>query len=162
MRTEENNTRREDGTIRPAAMTLSQALLFIIYFAIFSAILVAIIGPLIAHGYGLSVNWKNLLLAMGFFAGCGPIFIVLIYWLRLSRKRPLAFAIRGGLTMSAIMMLYASAAALSLRTLGLSFFPLTALPGYLVEVLLLIAPSSALVSYFVWRWKIGSSLHQSS
>ena len=132
-------------------MTFAQALLFIMYYTIFQGVLVAAAAP-VFHYFGVDVNWTGLLLVFGLLACCGPIFVALIYWSREARDRPGVCAIRFGLSMSAMVMLYVSAAALSARRVGLPSVSRPALASYFVTVILVVAPISSLTAYLM-RWR---------
>jgi len=93
-------------------------------------------------------------LAFALLACCGPIFVALVYWSRASRDRPWSFTIRSGLSMCAMVVLYASAVTLSARRLGLSLISSAALPAYVATVFVFLLPISLLTAYFVWRWRI--------
>ncbi len=123
------------GPQKPSAMSFRQALLFVVYYTVFQFIVVAIAGPVLHHFLGLDVTWTDLLLALVLLTCCGPIFVGLVYWSRASRDRPWAFTIRSGLSMCAMVVLYASAVTLSARRLGLSLISSAALPAYMATVL---------------------------
>lgn len=142
---------------KPTLMTLTQALLFLVYYTLSQAILAVVAGPV----FGLAVSWKSVLSAFGLLASCGPAFLALIYWFRASRDRPRSFAIRFGLSMSAMVIFYASAVTFGARSLGLSFISPAALPGYFATAILIGTPVFSLTAYLLSRRRIDSSGHQS-
>jgi hypothetical protein len=113
----------------------------------FQFIVVGIGGPLLHHFVGLDVTWTGLLVALVLLTCCGPIFVALVYWSRSSRDRPWAFTIRSGLSMSAMVVLYASAVTLSARRLGLFLISSAALPAYIATIFVFLLPMSLLVAY---------------
>jgi len=143
-------------------MTLRQTFLFVAYYTIFQLILVGIAGPVLSRLIGLHVTWGGLVLAFALLASCGPIFVALVYWFRTSRDHPGRFAIRFGLSMCAMVMLYALMLALGARRMGLSFFSSTALPGYFAVAAIVGFPVFSLTAYLLWRLRGDSGHCQSS
>lgn len=142
---------REDVEPR-SIMTFRQAVLFVIYYAILQFTLVVIAGLLLRRVIGPHVTWRGLLLAFILLACCGPIFIVLIRWFRAARQHPGPFAIRFGLSMSAMVTLYALMLTVAAQNIGLSFFSLTALPSYLVVTAIIGFPLFSLTAYLLGKF----------
>lgn len=147
---------------KPSTMTLRQALLFVMYYTIFQAVLVAVAGPVLHYFFGLDVSWEGLLLVFGLLACCGPIFAALVYWSRAARDRPGPCAIRFGLSMSLMVILYASAVTLSAHRLGLPFISTAALASYFATVILFVFPIAVLTTYLMRRRRIEFGRRQSS
>lgn len=136
---------------KPSTMTLRQALLFVVYYTIFQFVLVAAAGLVLRRLVGLDVTWGGLALAFVLLTCCGPIFVALVYWFRASRDRPGRFAIRFGLAMCAMVMLYALMLTLSAQRIGLSFVSLAALPGYFAVAAIVGFPVFSVTAYLLWR-----------
>jgi hypothetical protein len=147
---------------KASAMTSRQALLFVVYYTAFQLILVTIAGVVLHQLMGLHVTWKGLFLAFILLACCAPIFVALTYWFRASRNHPGPFAIRFGLSMCAMVILYASVVILSARGLGLSLGSPAALPGYIVTAVVFGVPIFSLTAYLLCRLRTDSSRHDSS
>jgi hypothetical protein len=141
---------------KQTVMTFAQALLFIMYYTIFQAVLVAAAAPMFHHFFGVDVRWSGLLFVFGLLASCGPIFVALIYWSREARDRPGVCAIRFGVSLSAMVMLYVSAAMLSALRVGLPSVSRSALASYFVTVVLVVAPISSLTTYLMRRRRLES------
>lgn len=136
------------------AMTFKQGLLFVVYYAVSQLILVLIARPVLREFFAVGISWRGLLLLFALLACCGPVFAVFICWFRRARHSPRSFAIRFGLSMCAMVILYASAVALGTRALGLlSFYP-RALVGYFATVVVFGVPIFSLTAYFLKRAQI--------
>jgi hypothetical protein len=142
---------------KPTMMTLSQGLLFLVYYTVFQAILVAVA----AFVFGPTIGWKGVLSALGLLASCGPVFLGLIYWFRASLDHPGAFAIRFGVSMTAMVICYGSAVTFGARSLGLSLVPPAALPDYFGTAILFGTPVFSLTAYLLSRRRIDYRGHQS-
>jgi hypothetical protein len=141
---------------KQSVMTLAQALTFLIYYAVSQAMLVAVV----AFVFGLAVGWERVLSAFGLLACCGPVFLALIYWFREARDRSRTFAIRFGLSMSAMVVFYLSAVTFGARSVGLPFVSPAALPGYLATAILFGTPVFSFTAYLLSRRQIDSSGNQ--
>ena len=143
-------------------MTLTQALLFVMYYTIFQVLLVALVGLVFHYFVGLDASWKGLLLLFGLLVCCGPVFATLIYWSRAARDRTGICAVRFGISMSGMVMLYASAVTLSASRLGLGHISAEAVASYLATVILFVTPIGVLTTYLMLRRRIEPSGRQSS
>jgi hypothetical protein len=141
---------------KPTKMTLGRGLLFLIYYAASQAVLVAA-----ALVFSVTFSWKGVLSALGLLASCGPVFLGLIYWFRASRDRPSVFAIRFGVSMTAMLICYGSAVAFGARSLGMFLVPPAALPDYFGTAILFGTPVFSLTAYLLSRRRIDYGGHQS-
>lgn len=132
-------------------MTVSQGILFVVYFSIVQFILVAAAGLAIHRFLHRAVGLSGLASAFGLLAGCGPVYALLIWWFRSSSDVPKRFAIRFGLSMSVIVILYVMMLSLGAEWVGFPLLSLTALPGYFASVLIVGFPIFSLTAYALGR-----------
>jgi hypothetical protein len=142
-------------------MTLRQASLFVLYYTVFQFALVAVADLVLRRFLGFDITWGSLFLAFVLLTCCGPVFVALVYWFRASRERPGAFAIRFGLSMCVMLMLYALMVTLSAERIGLSFLSVSALPGYFTVTAGVGFPVFSLIAYLLWRLRGDSGRCQS-
>lgn len=119
------------------------------YYVVSQAVLVIVVALCFRYVGGIRLTWVGLLAAFASLATCGPPFALLIYWFRGSRRCPGLSAVRLGVSMFGMVILYATAVVFASRGLGLPYLSLAGLPSYFAAAAAFGLPISVLTAYFV-------------